>query len=848
MKQTAIPADAAVKSHSLLSPVLVFVFFFGSGFAALIYQIVWLKYLNLVFGSTTYATAAVIAAFMCGLSLGSRLAPGFPRFMSSSLKAYGVLEMAIGVFALTFPYLYSNLKIPFAWIFNAIGPQTYLYNALTFLIAFAFLLIPTALMGATLPLLSHYLITSEEIGEKSGILYAVNTAGAVCGVLISAFLLIPNLGLRGTVQVGVLINLLAGLICYLAGRLTEVPVLKIEKTVQIKDRLLWIYGFSGLLAIAYEVLWTRLLVLHLGSSVYAFAIMLAVFLVGISLGSLVSGKFLTRTRIPASELFMWIQIGWAFSILLQLIQFVFFSDTLSYLAGAFGGLTVTTHFMVLAIATFQLLILPTCLSGALFPLVVTELWKKGNPIQDAVSLSYSYNTVGGILGSLLTGFLLLPLLGTQSALILLAAMNLTTGILAVRRENVKVWKPVFFSVVFVVSALYLNGRINIVRSAGIFQEDGQATLLRVEEDTTATITVEKRKYLNQSYDSLSVNGVNVAGTSPNLISIQKMQAHLPLMIYGPLKQKHVLHIGFGSGGTAYSVSLYPHTRITVVEISKAVVRNAHAYFDSVNHGVAQSGMLNFIYFDGRSYLQNTKAGFDVILSDSIHPRYSGNGSLYTKDYYEIVYSRLNEGGVHSQWIPIYSVAPQNLQEILKAFGDVFSEPSVWYINSTINPYIIITGRKNASGISSANFRQAFSIPDVSKDLKSISMFDEYFLLDHFFFGQTGLGRYVSDVEPHIDDRLSVEYESSRIINRQLSWYLNFEELFRRREPVYPYLISSDPLIRVNYDRFFEATKINLDGHLYFVAGKRDEANKAFAEAFSRNKADREPLEYFQALY
>jgi len=891
-----------------ISPALVYLFFFGSGFAALLYQIVWLKYLNLLFGSTTYATAAVVAAFMCGLSLGSRIPTRFPAVFSASLKTYGLIEMGIGIFALSFPYLYSGFRIPFAWIFNLVGPQNFVYNALTFLIAFIVLVIPTAFMGATLPLLSHYLISEPSHINRSGTLYAINTAGAVFGILCSAFVLIPNLGLNATVHFGVLINLAIGLLCYLSGkqepsRPFEPPAYALKK----REPMLYAYAFSGLAAIGYEVLWTRLLVLHLGSSVYAYAIMLAVFLIGISMGSYVSGKWmlsstenlvdrnrssasgsspLSRGRLgggyleepsnppltppfirgenhysnqynsPLVSRFSWIQIALGVSILIQILQFASFSKTLALLAGVFGAMTATKQFLILFLASFQLLILPTFLSGTLFPVVVAFVKSRDRSIEEAIALSYSYNTVGGISGSLLVGFLLLPVFGTQVALFILAGLNLLLGITAqfgkAREAQASRLKPGLIFLLagaFLLACVFLTSRVSIIRSAGIFQEDEGTRILHLEEDTTATISVEKRAYLGFPYESLSVNGVNVAGTSPGLIAIQKMQAHVPLILFGPSKPKKVLHIGFGSGGTAYSASLYPDARITVVEISRGIVRNADAYFRSVNHGVASSGKVQFIYFDGRSYLQNTSDRYDVILSDSIHPRYAGNGSFYTRDYYQIVYNHLNTGGVHSQWIPIYSVAPQNLQEILKAFSDVFEDPCVWYVNSTVSPFIIVTGRKQAKGVSLKNFQEAMHIEAVEKDLKGIGIFDENFFLDHFLFGPNGFKGFVGDVDPHIDDLLSVEYESSRITNRSLSWWINFRNLLQFREPVYSYLASSgDVLNREVYNRFYAATGINLTGHLYLIEGKFQEAKKAFAEALMKNEEDREPFEYVQGKF
>ncbi|HSE41847.1 MAG TPA: fused MFS/spermidine synthase, partial [Acidobacteriota bacterium] len=577
---------------------LIFLFFFSSGFAALLYQIVWLKYLNLLFGSTTFATAAVLSAFMFGLSLGSWLASKFPKLYSSSLRSYGLIEMGVGVFAVLFPHIYSSLKIPFSVVFNIAGPESFWYNVAAFAIAFLVLAIPTALMGATLPLLGHSLVKQDQpVSAPIGLLYGINTAGAVAGIICSAFLLIPYLGLNATIYVGVIINCTVGLICFLLGSSARNPIPEKGESGRSQRYLLWLYTFSGFLAIAYEVFWTRILVLHLGSSVYAYAIMLAVFLLGISIGSYLSGKLLQHTQRPLTSIFGWIQIAWAFSILIQIIQFTKLSDTLFFLASRFDRLDITTHFIVLFLGSLQVLLLPTILSGALFPTVVKHLWNAGIPIQRTISLAYSYNTVGGILGSLAAGFLLIPAIGTQDSLIVAAALNLVLGVISLSKtKGTKLRLVQILSVLIFVSAAFLISKsFQVLQSAGIFQMEGSEELIHLEEDIAATVTVEQRSYMNLNYRSLSINGVNVAGSSPSLVAIQKMQGNLPMALFGPIKNKHVLHIGFGSGGTAYAVSLYPNTKITVVELSRSVVRNADQYFRSENHGVVHSSNTEFIY-------------------------------------------------------------------------------------------------------------------------------------------------------------------------------------------------------------------------------------------------------------
>ncbi len=819
---------------------MIFLFFFSSGFAALLYQAVWLKYLGLLLGNTTYATAAVLSAFMAGLAIGSWATPRLSILFRNGLRSYGLIEALIGIFAAAFPALYTGSKVPFAALFNLVGPQTTAYTAIVFATAFLVLVIPTTLMGASLPILAHVIVRGENIGAKTGLLYAVNTAGAVAGIFCSAFFLIPALGLNGTIYVGVLINLLVGLACFFMS--SSDPTGSAQPAKAIRHRLLWLYLISGLLALGYEVFWTRILVLHLGSDIHSYAIMLSVFLLGISIGSTLGGKWLDRSGTSPELAFGYIQLAWAISILIQLWGFAHLADLLTAVASLFKELNYSAFIIVLFTCAVLVLLVPTFLSGALFPAVVKAILDSGATIEKATSSAYSYNTIGGIFGSIVAAFLLIPIFGTQTGLIIFAAINLILGWAACLTSKSR--KPgllLAFTVIFLMLGFFVNTKIHVMQNAGIFRSEGQEQLLHLEEDASATISVEKRMYFGKPYLSLSINGVNVAGSSPELVAIQKMQGNLPMILYGAGKPARILHIGFGSGGTAYSVSLYPKTDITVVELSRGVVRNAAANFQLVNHGIVSSGRLHFIYFDGRSYLQNTREMYDLILSDSIHPRYSGNGSLYTKDYYELVNAHLNRGGVHSQWIPTYSLSQKNLREILRAFWEVFPETYVWYINSTVNPYIVVTGTKSG-GIPFNSLIKTFGDSATATDLKDAGATGPYFILDYFLFGPKGLANYVKDSNPHMDDRLSVEYESARVLDAHQSWILNYVDLLHFREPVTSYLTDSAGFDVSEYSRFYDATTKNLQGQLAFLNGNKQSGQQSFQEAHRINPQDHDPYE------
>jgi spermidine synthase len=316
----------------------------------------------------------------------------------------------------------------------------------------------------------------------------------------------------------------------------------------------------------------------------------------------------------------------------------------------------------------------------------------------------------------------------------------------------------------------------------------------------------------------------------------------------------VLHIGFGSGGTAYAVSRYPVEQITIAEISRSVIEKASAYFQEINHGVLDDPRVNVVFTDGRNRVLADEQKYDVILSDSVHPRFSGNGSLYTYDYYKLLRERLNPGGVVSQWLPFYSLTLENFQMIIKSFYEVFPNTTVWYPNSTINAYVIVIGKLDNPLIDYANMEHKLQRPEVVTDLQEIETTTPYKLLDYFLFANEAVAEYVGDVALHTDDNMAVEYLSGRVMSKGETTYLNYVSLIEHRTSVKPYLsrldeASEDPqMILSTFDLYEQATHHNLIGQQLFLERKRPEAIAEFEKIPALNPDDLEPVEFFGASY
>jgi spermidine synthase len=523
-----------------------------------------------------------------------------------------------------------------------------------------------------------------------------------------------------------------------------------------------------------------------------------------------------------------------------------------------AGQGYLSYILTLFISTLQLLILPTVLFGACFPLAVRLFVIKKRELGKETGSLYAANTLGTILGAFCAGFLLLPLMGAQMGLLVTACMNLMVGgYLVFKARGVKFiqWMTVGSALLLFFGGYFLLTHENqVILTAGVFRdgERSEVKLLAFEEDIYATVTVEERSDVRGTWRQLSMNGVNVAGTSSELFSIQKLQGHLPLLLHD--NPKSVLHIGFGSGGTAWAVSRYPVEKITIAEISRSVINKASNYFQVVNHGVLEDPRVEVDFTDGRNKVLADKETYDVILSDSIHPRFSGNGSLYTYDYYKLLKKRLKPKGVVSQWLPFYSITPRNFKMIVRSFYKVFPNTSVWFANNTINAYVIVIGKLGSGMINYAGMEEKLANPEVYADLKEINCETTYKILDFFLFANQKVADFVGNVPLHTDDNMAVEYLSGRALSKTLTSYLNYVSLMKFRTPVQDYLVnldkareSRDEIINI-LGRYWISTTYNLTGQRLFWEGRQSEAFEKFDLIPIYNPQDKEPVEYFGSSF
>ena len=681
--------------------------FFLSGFAALLYQAAWLKKLGVVFGTSHIAVATVLAAYMAGLALGAALAARFAPAIRRPVLVYGVLEGVIGITALLVPVLLGVAQLLFiAWFGGQSEPvsdmgagQTLYYPAGTFLI----LALPTAAMGATLPLLAKYAVSADsQIGPRVGFLYGINTLGAVFGALASGFLLLPYLGLFGTLAVGAGVNLvvffiavyLARLVASLPGPVDQGTDLKSvpgpDESTTPQVRYHWIMPVmlaSGMVSFTLEVLWTRLLSHLFGGTIYAFSIMLACFLSGIALGGLAAGR-LAQERGRAQVLFV------AAQVVTAVFSWLSYAIICNWLPEG-NSLTGNALYAFLVIAPATLFI------GATFPLAVRIGARQADQAAGVAGRIYTWNTAGAISGALLTGFFILPALGFGQTLQLamLVSIALAAGVAATSQTQRKWAVPGAVAMVVLTLFALRFERPDELIYAQIPDDKVQGAEYYYGVGRSATILMgDLDGFFHLSSNGLSESAIARRGTAP-VNNSQKWLSGLTTLARPGARS--MLVIGFGGGVALEGVP--PHvTDLDVVELEPKVISANRAVSDERGHDPLSDPRLNLVTNDARNAVMLSGKRYDIIVSQPSHPWTGGASHLYTREFLALAKSRLNDSGVFLQWINSRFVDEALLKVLAATVAEQFShvelyqpERDVLFFLGSDNPLDIWDGAGNA---------------------------------------------------------------------------------------------------------------------------------------------------------
>ena len=770
----------------------VYGLFFVSGAVGLIYEVLWLRKLLLVFGSTVYAVSTILTVFFGGLALGSWL---FGRFIdrdeSAGLRWYAACEAAIGLSAfLTFP-LFGVIERIYIPLYRASGFSPSVLVGAAFLCSVGVLLIPTTLMGGTFPLLSRFLIrTSQGRGMKIASLYGINTAGAMAGTLFVYYVALPGLGWRITLLCAGLINLLLGVIARaLNRRFQREGVASVESSVarrspaprdeppasrEERRSAAWLmvaFGVSGFSAMAYEVAWTRSLSLVLGSSIYAFCLMLATFLGGMALGSFAARWFLRRHAASIKQ-FVLLETCLAGYGLFSISLFGVIPDWLvrlwPLLGGSFTGLSALQ-----ALLCISVMALPTVCLGLLFPLVGELVTGRLSQLGKRLGLVYAINTFGGILGSFLCGFWLIPGVGIAWTLVIAAMGNLVAALIVYVRSSPTRVRAL--SLALATFAVYLGVGYGLfvpswqrqVLAAGVFVNPGkfqetsvaaamqQQELLFYRESLNTTVSVHRDRRRGHLF--LKVGGKTDA--SPGLdMGTQVLAAHGPRLFHP--RAERVLLIGLGSGVTLGSLGRHPVSVLHCAELDPAVVEGARLFAD-YNYRIHDDPRVRIFVADGRNFLLATPNQYDVIISEPSNPWMAGVANLFTREFYQLAKQRLAPHGVMAQWVQLYRIFPADVKLLLKTFQEVFPYVSVW---STIPGDLVLIGSLEPQQLDYEALVRQLAQPAIKEDLDRVALGNPRVLLESFRLGPEQVRQVVSDTPwVHEDDQPWVEFSAPKAL-------------------------------------------------------------------------------------
>jgi spermidine synthase len=763
--------------------------FFLSGAAGLIYEIAWTKSLGLLFGHTVYANATVLAVFMAGLAAGSAWLGSKSERTIRPIALYGWIELGV---AATGTLSLAGLAA-LRWLYYIVCPllsrSPVSLLTLRFMGAVLILIVPSFLMGGTLPILLRGMTPcgrkgSTQIGRSVSRLYWVNTLGAVAGTISAGFVLLPALGLRLSVMFAVLLNAAAGGVALRLSRRFQTIISgpspnEVRSTTPAKLKidlakpfpiafLLAAFGLVGATAMSYEISWARLLATTLGSSTYAFTLMLAMFLLGIAAGSILYERWSAR-HTPSLATFARTQ---TFTSVAALLFLVFFRELpqvlppiLKITHGSFSGL-VLGQFVAAALA-----MLPAAtVFGFNFPAVVALI--AGFPGEDdhpgqATGSAYAANTCGAIIGAVCTGFFLVPWLGSFRVVAVAAAMNLFLGIAlelwSKPRRNVAQlvnvalivcvvgvgWSSWFYDrgLASFGTVLYWN-----FHDAALTLEEAANTedVVFLKDGLNATISVSRR----DSYLALKTNG-KVDASSVDAIT------QILLGDLGAIFHEHprkVLVIGFGGGMTASALSRFPEVeRIDCIEIEPAVLRAA-PYLEQLNRGVLRDARLRLILDDARNTLLTSREQYDLIVSEPSNPWIAGVATLFTDEFYAAARKRLAPGGVFVQWVQGYSLEPSDLQMILATIAPHFIDLTLWH---SAGADFLILARTESAPLDFSRARTLWSQPQLQEDFSTLRLSRPESWPAYFSLDDSEVRALAAGGDRNTDDRTLLEYRAPR---------------------------------------------------------------------------------------
>jgi spermidine synthase len=777
-----------------LRPLLPFLLllFFGSGCAALIYEIVWFQMLQLVIGSSAVSLGVLVGTYMGGMCLGSVVLPRLISAARHPLRVYAALESGIGLLGILILF---GMR-PASLIYSAHVGSGLTGILLRGLFAAACLLPPTILMGATLPAMARRIESTPHGVSWLGFFYGGNIAGAVFGCLFAGFYLLRVHDSFFATFVAAAIN---GAVALAAVALSVSTRFEQQVGASVSDQVRtgkpavpeagvpitfpwWVYvtiALSGMTAIGAEVVWTRLMSLILGGTVYAFSIILAVFLFGLGIGSGV-GSALARNSLRPGILLGWCQfcltaaIFWTALMLAKSLPYWPIDPSLTSNAWLNFQLDMARCLWALLPATL--------LWGASFPLALAAAAARGQDPARLVGGIYAANTVGGILGGVGFSIVFIPWIGTQQSQRLLIGLAACAALLMFATfawqflKNAPLAAVIRGVLIFAVLAFF---PIALAKHVGKIPGElvaygrfmpsrmGESEMLYVGEGMNNSVAVSREN--SSGVRNFHISGKIEASSEPQDMRLQRMLGHLPALVHPhPVS---VLIVGCGAGVTAGTFTVHPGIKkITICEMEPLVPHISATYFGAENYGVVDDPRTKIIFDDARHYIFTTHDKFDIITSDPIHPWVKGSATLYTKEYFELVKSHLNPGGIVTQWVPLYESDSAVVKSEIATFFGAFPDGTIWSNDENGKGYdVVLLGQVGGTKIDLDAIQQRLEQPEysaVAQSLNEVSFQSVFDLFGTYAGRAQDLAPWLKDAEINRDRNLRLQY----LAGFRSNWY------------------------------------------------------------------------------
>ena len=840
----------------------VFGLFFFSGSCALVYQITWMRLFRLVMGNTVFTSATVLTAFMAGLALGSFIAGRLTDRTAHPLRTYAWLEVLIGLCGFGLAPAFTAAEPLYAWLYSLLSESPLLLSIGRFLVSSALLLLPATLMGATLPLLSRFMTQRvDSMGRDLGRLYALNTLGAALGAAITGFVLVPALGVQTTLWTAASANLVIGALAFALARTPVAAPEDAPAPARLGDSAaLWALALTGFASMVYEVSWTRTLGMLLGSSVYAFTLMLVAFICGLGLGSLFLANWIDRRPNLVHTLAL-LQLAVGTTALLVEPLFGLLPLLVVELVNRFAGSFALLHLIEFLIA-LGLMLLPTFAAGGVFPAAAKLYTRHLTNIGRSVGDAYAANTVGAVLGSFAGGFVLIPLIGVQASILTAAAINLGLGLYFFWRSGLLarplfrtvavltpllplgVWLLPAWDVVLLNSAPYLYA--GQYRNAAAFTDQDMDRAIRQdrrlrysEEGMTATVTVWDLR----GERFMRVNGKVIASNQGKDLRSHSLLAHLPLLLHED--PRDALLIGLGCGISLGAAERHPLRSIDCVELSPEVVE-ATALFSDFNHDALADQRLDMIVADGRNHVALSGRRYDVIISQPSNLWIAGMADLFTAEFFHNSRQQLAPGGLFATWIQAYALQKRDVQTIVATFKSAFPHVAMWELMPSVDYLLIGSDAPLAPNLE--DFAARLDYPGLKAAMAKSGSGDALDLLSSYVMGDAGIAQLAAAAPVNTDDNALLEFSAPRGLYLDMS---QAEGLFslsdladiRRREP--GYIAGGDAAPQL--DRAWLARRLALAGLRKRQHGDFGGALASFAAAARLRPADIEVRRSFPEL-